>query len=160
MPHEFKDQKIVNKIACSLSGKSHLVATNDCHYVHADDSESHEVLLAMQTQAKWADKSRFRFSTRGLFLCSEKQMRYKFLKQGILSLKQIDEAINSTIEIADKCNFTIDKQNIFLPIVPKYKDKDLETILINNCLANFKKIFGVSIRGEFWKRYGNLQNTK
>lgn len=132
MPHEFKDQKAVNKLACSLSGKYNipLVATNDCHYVHADDPESHEVLLAMQTQAKWADKSRFRFSTRGLFLCSEKQMRHKFLKQGVLSLKQIDEAINSTEAIASKCNFTIAKQNIFLPDVPKYKDKDPYKLLL------------------------------
>jgi DNA polymerase III subunit alpha len=132
MPHEFKDQKAVNKLACSLSGKYNipLVATNDCHYVHADDSESHEVLLAMQTQAKWADKSRFRFSTRGLFLCSEKQMRHRFLKQGVLSLKQIDEAIHSTEAIASKCDFTIAKQNIFLPAVPLYKDKDPYKLLL------------------------------
>lgn len=132
MPHEFKDQKAVNKLACSLSGKHNipLVATNDCHYVHADDPESHEVLLAMQTQAKWADKSRFRFSTRGLFLCSEKQMRHKFLKQGVLSLKQIDEAIHSTEAIASKCDFTIAKQNIFLPAVPLYKDKDPYKLLL------------------------------
>lgn len=132
MPHEFKDQKAVNKLACSLSDKYNipLVATNDCHYVHADDPESHEVLLAMQTQAKWADKSRFRFSTRGLFLCSEKQMRHRFLKQGVLSLKQIDEAIHSTEAIANKCDFTIAKQNIFLPAVPLYKDKDPYKLLL------------------------------
>lgn len=127
MPHEFKDQKITNKNAIIYSQETgvKLVATNDCHYVNIDDAESHEVLLAMQTQAKWKDKERFRFGTKGLFLCSEKQMRHKFLKQGILNLQQIDEAISSTMEIAGKCSgFKINKQKIFLPIVPQYKDKD------------------------------------
>lgn len=132
MPHDFKEQKLVNQKACVFAESYNipLVATNDCHYVNADDAESHEVLLAMQTQAKWSDKSRFRFSTRGLFLCSEKQMRHKFLKQGVLTLKQIDEAIKSTIEIAEKCSsFRIEKQNIFLPQVPKYKGQDEYKIL-------------------------------
>lgn len=132
MPHDFKEQKLVNQKACVFaeSYNIHLVASNDIHYCNADDAESHEVLLAMQTQAKWSDKSRFRFSTRGLFLCSEKQMRHKFLKQGVLNLKQIDEAIKSTVEIAEKCSaFRIKKQNIFLPEVPKYKGQDQYKIL-------------------------------
>jgi DNA polymerase-3 subunit alpha len=156
MPHDFKDQKTVNKKALVIAKTMGipLAGTNDCHYVNAEDAESHEVLLAMQTQAKWDDKSRFRFSTRGLFLCSEKQMRHKFLKQGILNLQQIDECINSTIEIAEKCsNFKIKKQSIFLPVVPKYKDSDpyklllsmtrrkLQSIMDDEWTAKDKKIY-------------------
>ena len=143
MPHEFKDQKSINKRAINIAEKTaiKLVATNDCHYIGVDDAESHEVLLAMQTQAKWKDKDRFRFNTRGLFLCSEKQMRHKFLKQGILNLQQIDEAIASTIEIANKCSgFRIEKQKIFLPAVPEYKDQDPYKLLLAKTRRRLQEI--------------------
>jgi DNA polymerase III alpha subunit len=111
----------------------------------------------MQTQAKWNDKDRFKFNTKGLFLCSEGQMKSKFKRQGVLTEEQIERCLSNTIEVAKKCSdFRIKKQGIFLPIVPKYKGKDEEELLINICLNNFKKKFDISIREEFWKRYGNL----
>lgn len=147
MPHDFKEQKKVNKEALLIAEDLHLpiVVTNDCHYVNADDSESHEVLLAMQTQAKWDDKNRFRFNTRGLFLCSEKQMRHKLVKQGVLSLKQIDEAIDNTIKIAKKCcEFRIEKQSIFLPAVPKYNDKDPYKLLLGITRRRLQELISAS----------------
>jgi len=132
MPHDFKEQKEHNKYCLELSKKYkiEIVGTNDCHYVNAEDEETQQVLLAMQTQAKWNDKDRFKFNTKGLFLCSEGQMKSKFKRQGILTEAQIEKCLSNTIEVAKKCSdFRIKKQGIFLPVVPKYKKEDPKELL-------------------------------
>src|SRR5439155_338113 len=45
-----------------------LCATNDLHYVHRHDSEAHDVLLCLQTGARFNDPNRWRFSTQENFL--------------------------------------------------------------------------------------------
>jgi DNA polymerase-3 subunit alpha len=146
MPHNFKEQKEHNKYCLKLSKKYKIdiVGTNDCHYINAEDEKTQQVLLAIQTQAKWNDENRFKFNTKGLFLCSEKQMASKFEHQGVLNKEQIEKCLSNTIEIAKKCSgFRIKKQGIFLPVVPKYKNenpKELLEQLVNEKLYTiFKK---------------------
>lgn len=55
-----------------------LVATNDCHYLNADDVEAHDVLLCIQTQAKVTDEKRLRFETRELYYKSPEEMEKAF----------------------------------------------------------------------------------
>src|SRR4030088_354510 len=47
-----------------------LCATNDLHYLHRDDSEAHDVLLCLQTGARFNDPNRWRFSSQGFSLKS------------------------------------------------------------------------------------------
>ena len=51
-----------------------LIATNDCHYVDAEDKFAHEVLLAMQAKKKWNDPKRWRFDVDTLYLQSLHEM--------------------------------------------------------------------------------------
>jgi DNA polymerase-3 subunit alpha len=44
--------------------KIDIVGTNDCHYINAEDEKTQQVLLAIQTQAKWNDENRFKFNTK------------------------------------------------------------------------------------------------
>ncbi len=55
-----------------------LVATNDCHYLNADDVEAHDVLLCIQTQAKVNDAKRMRFEARDLYYKSAEEMEQAF----------------------------------------------------------------------------------
>ncbi len=124
MPHIIEDQLYINKLCVGLANNFDipLIGTNDCHYISENDSVTQEVLLAMQTEAKWNDPDRFRFNITGLHLRSEQEMKDAFIRQNILSRREIDEAIETTIEIAEKCsNFSIKKQGIFLPKVPGYE---------------------------------------
>ena len=129
MPHLFDDQITVNK-TCLEYGLSlvngSLVASNDCHYVNEDDDIVQEILLSIQTKAKWSDKDRFRFETKGLFLRSAQQMKDAFQEQGVLTKSQYLLAMRNTVEIAEKCsNFRIKKQDIFLPsILTKDESED------------------------------------
>jgi DNA polymerase-3 subunit alpha len=127
MPHNFTGQKKINEQCLDFQlqiPEIKLVATNDCHYIREEDSETQEVLLAIQSNAKWSDKNRWRFSVQGLFLRSTEEMRKAFIQQGILNGNQIEEALNTTMEIAEKCNFQIKKKTISLPSVPGIGDED------------------------------------
>ncbi len=55
-----------------------LVATNDCHYLNADDVDAHDVLLCIQTQAQVDDPNRMRFETRELYYKSPEEMERDF----------------------------------------------------------------------------------
>lgn len=55
-----------------------VVATNDCHYLSPEDQEIHDLILAIQTNQKLSDQSRFRFDSDQLYLKSEEEMREQF----------------------------------------------------------------------------------
>jgi uracil-DNA glycosylase family 4 len=148
MPHKIDDQIAINKLCISLANSLDipLVATNDCHYILADDSVSHEVLLAMQTKAKWSDPDRFRFKTTGLHLRSEKEMRDVFSSQGVLSTKEVDEAISTTQEIAEKCSsFAIKRQDVYLPKVPSFENIDPDEYIYTTAKNQLEKICSVNV---------------
>lgn len=118
MPHYIGEQKIVNNACLSLSRqhKLSLVATNDCHYVLKEDRKIHEVLLAIQTKAKWNDPKRWKFQLKGLYMKTADEMIKAFRKQGCLSAKEYLMAMKNTTRIARKCcKFRIPKQEILLP---------------------------------------------
>ncbi len=52
-----------------------LIATNDLHYVHADDADTHEVLLCVGTRTTMDDPKRFRFDARDFYVKSAEEMR-------------------------------------------------------------------------------------
>jgi len=126
MPHLMEDQIKTNNLCIELSQQYSvpIVATNDCHYIKATDSEAQEVLLAMQTKAKWTDIDRYRFSINGLYLRTANEMRNAFKEQGVFDKDEIEGILDWTEDIYEKCKFKIPKQNISLPKVPGYENED------------------------------------
>ena len=84
-----------------------LCATNDLHYVHRHDSEAHDVLLCLQTGARFNDPNRWRFSTQENYLKTPDEMLEVFA--------DLPEALASTIEVADQCALKIDLGATLLP---------------------------------------------
>lgn len=82
------------KIAKDL--KLPLVATNDMHYVHAHDAETHDVLLCIGTRTTMDDPKRFRFDARDFYLKSAAEMRSLW--------SDYPEACDNTLLIAERCN--------------------------------------------------------
>ncbi|HJB67118.1 MAG TPA: DNA polymerase III subunit alpha [Candidatus Mailhella merdavium] len=72
-----------------------LVATNDCHYLEAEDVEAHDILLCIQTQAKVDDAKRMRFDAKDLYYKSAEEMQVSF--------SHVPEAITNTLKIAELC---------------------------------------------------------
>lgn len=125
MPHNQEGQKRLNQKAVELAKRYRLplVATNDCHYIHADDEQAQEVLLAIQRRAKWKDENRFRFTYTGLYLRSEDEMVAAFEEQGGIPKEVYLRALSNTQIVVDKCaDFEIKQRSVHLPPVKRFAD--------------------------------------
>lgn len=80
------------------------VATNDAHYIYKEDAEMQDVLLCVQTGKNIDDPDRMKFDTEEFYIKTEEEMRALFPAN--------EEAILSTLEIAEKCNYSFHEQNI------------------------------------------------
>lgn len=148
MPFDYDDQIETNNICLDLSEQFgvKLIATNDCHYIEADDHSTHDVLLACQTKKKLSDPDRWRFSCDGLYLCEPEFMVERFKSQGVLTDTEIQSAMANTMEIARKCeNFRIERKEVSLPIPPQYAGMDEENVFKKLIIAGAKKRLGVDI---------------
>jgi len=91
------DQVKVNEGLLEISSKLELplVATNDCHYLTADDAMAHEVLLCIQTGKTMNAPDRMRFSTNSFYFKSPQEMERSFA--------HVSGALKNTIAIAERC---------------------------------------------------------
>jgi len=122
MPHNIEGQEDTNKLAISFAEKFNrkIIATNDCHYIGKDDEKVQEVLLAIQSKKKWKDPNRWRFEAHELYLKTREEMLLAFANQGCYKRKFIENTLDNTIEIFDKCkDFRIPKVKVELPTIPE-----------------------------------------
>ena len=99
--HGSQEDRIVNveivKIAKELGIQ--FIATNDSHYISCFDVEAHDALLCIQTGKLIVDDKRMRYSGTE-YLKSAEEMKQLFRDH--LPDDVIEEAINTTLEVADK----------------------------------------------------------
>ncbi len=97
--NKLADQEIVNAKLREYSKKFgiKLVATNDVHYLMEDDAEMQDVLMCVSMQKFVDDPDRFKFPTDELY--------FKTYDQMLAGLPQDEEALATTLEIAEKCNY-------------------------------------------------------
>ena len=77
-----------------------LVATNDAHYLRKTDARAHEILLCVQTGKKLSDTDRMRFEQPAFYLKSRAEMMAIF--------GEIEEALDRTWDIAERCQLKLD----------------------------------------------------
>lgn len=100
--HGIEEQKLVNNSLLRLSKEISvpLVATNDVHYINAEDAAAHDILLCIQTGKKVTDEDRMRYEGGQYYLKSEEKMRTLF--------PYAPEAIDNTHKIAMRCEVNIE----------------------------------------------------
>jgi DNA polymerase-3 subunit alpha len=108
IPEQVRTNPQLLQIAKEL--RAPLVATNDLHYVHHDDAEMHDALLCIGTGSLVADPNRFRFHSDQHYLKSAAEMRYLF--------RDLPEACDNTLAIAERASVTIEFDNDALPEFP------------------------------------------
>jgi len=110
--HGLPEEKTVNRALRELAKKYDigLVATNDVHYVHADDSEFHDILLCVQTGRTINDPDRMRFSGPDYYLKSEEEMAALFA--------DYPDALENTAKIAARCQVDFTFGELQLPFYP------------------------------------------
>ena len=143
MPHLLKEQTATNKLNIQVARKSgcKIIATNDCHYINRNEWKAQEVLLAIQTKAKWNDPKRWRFNIKGLYLRTANEMAKALNRIGFYK----DEYLTNTLEIAKKCSdFRIPQQEIHLPRVRNVPLRE-KKFFLDLCLEGYRKKFKAPI---------------
>lgn len=110
--HGIPTQKTVNQGLMRMSRElsMDLVATNDIHYILAEDAQAHDILLCIQTNKKVSDENRMRYEGGQYYVKSEQEMRTLF--------PYAQKAIDNTHKIAERCNVEIE---FGVTKLPKYE---------------------------------------
>lgn len=112
MDHGIPDQKLVNATLYELSKKYDikLIATNDVHYIEADDRIAHDILICINTGADYDSKDRLRYTGQEYFKTEDEMLDI---------FSEHPEAVHNTLEIADKVEvYSITKEHVILPVFP------------------------------------------
>ena len=146
-PNGLPEQVLANQKLIQLSKELDipLVATNDAHYLRKEDAYNHEVLLCIQTGKKMTDIDRMKMGADEFYVKSPEEMADYF--------KNIPEAIENTVKIAEKCNFDFEFGNTKLPNyeVPEGYSTHAE-FFRELCYTGLKKRYGENVSKEIEER--------
>ncbi len=126
--HTLGDMDKCNDFLLKMAKKHDLtvIATNDVHYVDEQDSEAHDLLLALQTQSDYTDPNRFRFVDDKNRL--NPRFFFKTQEEMAETFPDLPHALDNTLELAERCSFDMNLAgDMILPQyqVPEgYKDMD------------------------------------
>ncbi|MHB8859697.1 MAG: DNA polymerase III subunit alpha [Thermoleophilia bacterium] len=118
-----KVNPLVREVAAEVGRP--LVATNDVHYLLHEDASSHDALLCIQTGSNLLDTKRLKFQGDQFYLKSAGEMSQSF--------PDVPEALASSLEIAERCNVTLDFSRLLIPGFDTPDDSDGDTFLRSLC---------------------------
>jgi len=101
-----------------------LVATNDCHYLNREDAEAHDVLLCIQTGKTVEDPKRLKFSSQEFYFKSRHEMAK--------DLKQFEDALDTTVQIAERCTYEMEFGNYKYPVFQTEESQSLDDLLVKS----------------------------
>lgn len=122
-----------------------LLATNDCHYAHKNDSLGHEQLLCIQSKSTMDEKTyndggkRFAFNGNGYYMKSSEEMAKMFPPE------DFPGALENTVEIAEMSS------DIKIEYNPHLRPKPVIPPEFNNEVDYYKHL----IQKGYQERYGN-----
>jgi len=143
------EQTTVNNFLIELSDdlKLPLVATNDCHYLHADDAEAHDVLLCIQTASCVDDPKRMRFTSNDLYYRSPEEMAAAFA--------DVPQALENTCRIADQIDVKLKFGEYHFPVYKAPPGKSLDDVMCDmarkGLTDRLAKMPGVDTK-KYWER--------
>jgi DNA polymerase III subunit alpha len=110
--HGLSEQEPVNQQLLQLAEKYGIkpIATNDCHYINAEDARAHDILICLQTGKDLDDDNRMKYSGQE-YLKTPEEMYELF--------RDIPYVLANTQEIVDKVEvYSIKSNDILLPVFP------------------------------------------
>lgn len=107
--HGLEEQELVNNHLIEIGKKLDIkvIATNDVHFVNAEDFDAHKILICLNTGKTISDETKLMYSGNE-YLKSQKEMQDLFI--------DYPEAIRNTQEIVDKVEFFELHREPLLPI--------------------------------------------
>ena len=117
-----------------------LVATNDVHYVEKQHSDAHDCLICIGTQTLLSDTKRMKYAEQQFYLRSAEEMKARFT--------EIPEAIQNTLEVAEKCNLEIEFGKLHYPVFYPPESFTREGYLRKLLAEGLGKRYGIHARAE------------
>jgi DNA polymerase III subunit alpha len=114
-----------------------IIATNDSHYVAADDSRAHEILLCVQTAGSMNDPNRFKFDTQEFYIKSAEEMHRTFAEH--------PEVCTRTMQFVDRCNLKLSKVADPFPVFEVPEGETLYSYFEKVCREGLKKRLETSV---------------
>jgi len=111
-----------------------LVATNDVHYLRAEDYEAQDILLCLQTKKKKNNRDRMEMHGQDYYYKREEEMRVAFA--------HAPEALKNTLKIAEACDLEIELGKIQLPYFEVPAGFDGDSYLAEQCREGLGKRYG------------------
>ena len=126
--HNIPEEKFAHKTLKKLSLELNvpMVATNDCHYCHKDDSDAHDVLFCLGTSKDRKDPDRPRYEPEQFYIKSADEMFKIF--------KDYPNALENTVAIAEQCDVTIPLGDYHLPDYPIDNNEKPDNYLHQLCI--------------------------
>ncbi|NLA25132.1 MAG: DNA polymerase III subunit alpha, partial [Bacteroidales bacterium] len=127
----YNEQLIVNKYLIEAAQRHNikLIATNDIHFINAEDADAHDLLICLTTNSKLDDPKRMRYTGEEYFKSYEEMYEL---------FGDVPQALSNTLEIADKVeNFKLKSPAImpFFEIPKEYASlEEYETKFDENSL--------------------------
>ncbi|HEX3798213.1 MAG TPA: DNA polymerase III subunit alpha [Verrucomicrobiae bacterium] len=119
-----------------------LVATNDVHYIEKGHSHAHDCLVCIGTQTMLSDPKRMGagYPAEQLYLRSAEEMKARFT--------DTPEAIQNTLEIAEKCNVEIEFNKLHYPVFHPPEHFTREGFLRKLLAEGLERRYGMDVLAE------------
>src|SRR5579864_2852854 len=140
--HNLSEQAKVNRhlIPWAREFGLKLVATNDVHYVEKGHSHAHDCLICIGTQTQLSDTKRMKYIEEQFYLRTPQEMKARFA--------EIPEAVENTLEVAEKCNLEIEFGKLHYPIFNPPEHFTREGFLRQWLAEGLHRRFGLRARAE------------
>jgi DNA polymerase-3 subunit alpha len=122
--HDLEEERKVlgDLVKFSENNDISLVATNDAHYLNADDARAHELLLCIGEGKTVNDSSRTTFGSDNFYVKSAEEMWEAFGDE-------FPESLTNTLKIAEMCRMKLPSgDNLALPLYPIPPDSGCQTV--------------------------------
>jgi len=136
--HGLEAQQTLNPQLIALAKQLSLpvVAANDVHFLHRADHEAHDVMICIGTGSMVIDENRMRYTPEVYFKTAE-EMRKIF--------KDLPEACDNTLRIAERCNVSIKLDSTSSEKYPQFPTPDgspREEYMMKLCQEGLMKRYG------------------
>nr|MBD3621375.1 DNA polymerase III subunit alpha [Sunxiuqinia sp.] len=156
----YKNQVLVNQVILELAEKYQVkvIATNDVHFINAEDADAHDLLICLNTGKDVDDPNRMRYT---------KQEWFKTTAEMNQLFADVPESLKNTQEVADKIEeYELNSAPIMPPFpipeefgteaeyLERYSEEDLKDEFKDGAferLGGYEKVIRVKLEAEYLK---------
>jgi DNA polymerase-3 subunit alpha len=134
--HDLNELEMVNQALLKMGKRydARYIATNDVHYINRSDASLQDIQLAISTASLLTDPERLRMEGDSYYLRTPQEMKALF--------RDVPEAIENTLLIADRCKVDLSPTGYHLPQFPVPEGYTVDGFLRELCEEGLLKRYG------------------